>query len=71
MKMERVILHSDLNNFYASVACLYDPALRGKPVARRGGRGGAARHRAGEKRRGEALRRGDGESALAGAAALS
>ena len=33
MKMERVILHSDLNNFYASVACLYDPALRGKPVA--------------------------------------
>ena len=31
--MERVILHSDLNNFYASVACLYDPALRGKPVA--------------------------------------
>lgn len=31
--MERVILHSDLNNFYASVECLYDPALRSKPVA--------------------------------------
>ena len=31
--MERIILHSDLNNFYASVACLYDPDLRGKPVA--------------------------------------
>lgn len=31
--MERVILHSDLNNFYASVECLYNPAIRHKPVA--------------------------------------
>ncbi len=31
--MERVILHSDLNNFYASVECLYCPAIRDKPVA--------------------------------------
>ncbi|MCC8122032.1 MAG: DNA polymerase IV [Oscillospiraceae bacterium] len=31
--MDRIILHSDLNAFYASVACLYHPELRGKPVA--------------------------------------
>ena len=31
--MERVILHSDLNNFYASVECLYHPGLRSKPIA--------------------------------------
>lgn len=31
--MERVILHSDLNNFYASVECLYNPEIRNKPVA--------------------------------------
>lgn len=31
--MERTILHSDLNNFYASVECLYQPKLRNKAVA--------------------------------------
>ncbi|MGI6227733.1 MAG: DNA polymerase IV [Peptococcales bacterium] len=31
--MERVILHSDLNNFYASVECLYNPEIRDRPVA--------------------------------------
>lgn len=31
--MERVILHSDLNNFYASVESLYHPELRNKPIA--------------------------------------
>ncbi len=28
----RVILHCDLNSFYASVECLYDPAIRDLPV---------------------------------------
>lgn len=28
----RTILHSDLNNFYASVECLRHPEIRGKPV---------------------------------------
>lgn len=31
--MERVILHSDLNNFYASVECMLHPELKGKCVA--------------------------------------
>lgn len=31
--MERIILHSDINNFYASVECLYNPSLINKPVA--------------------------------------
>lgn len=31
--MEKTFLHSDLNNFFASVECLYDPSLRDKPVA--------------------------------------
>ena len=31
--MSRVILHSDLNNFYASVELLSHPELVGKPVA--------------------------------------
>lgn len=31
--MSRVILHSDLNNFYASVECLYNPEIRDRPVA--------------------------------------
>lgn len=30
---ERVILHSDLNNFFASVSCLKRPDLQGLPVA--------------------------------------
>lgn len=29
--MERVILHADLNNFYASVECQRHPELAGEP----------------------------------------
>ena len=31
--LNRVILHCDANSFYASVECLYTPAIREKPVA--------------------------------------
>ena len=31
--MNRVILHLDLNNYYASVECLYRPEIRKFPVA--------------------------------------
>lgn len=31
--MERTILHADFNNFYASVECMLDPKLRGRPLA--------------------------------------
>ena len=31
--MERTILHSDMNNCYASIELLYRPQLRGKPLA--------------------------------------
>lgn len=31
--MKRAILHCDLNNFYASVECLYNPDIRNMPVA--------------------------------------
>lgn len=31
--MERVILHCDMNNFYASVELLSRPDLKGMPVA--------------------------------------
>jgi len=33
MYMDRVILHCDLNNFYASVECLYNPDLKSVPMA--------------------------------------
>lgn len=30
--MERVILHSDMNNCYASIEAMHDPSLKGKPI---------------------------------------
>ena len=31
--MLRSILHCDMNNFYASVECMLDPALKKYPIA--------------------------------------
>ena len=31
--MLRSILHCDMNNFYASVECMIDPALKKYPIA--------------------------------------
>lgn len=31
--MQRVILHCDMNNFYASVECMLNPEPKNKPVA--------------------------------------
>ena len=31
--MDRLILHCDLNNFYASVECVLNPALKDIPLA--------------------------------------
>ena len=31
--MERIILHADMNNFYASVECMKNPELKQYPIA--------------------------------------
>ena len=53
--MERIILHCDLNNFYASVECMKDPALKKVPLAVCGSR---------EERRGIVLAKNEKAKAL-------
>ena len=31
--MNRTVLHCDMNNFFASVECMLDPALKNYPIA--------------------------------------
>ncbi|MFA5757866.1 MAG: DNA polymerase IV, partial [Clostridia bacterium] len=31
--MEKVILHCDMNNFYASVECILNPSIKNYPLA--------------------------------------
>ena len=63
---ERVILHADMNNFYASVECMLNPKLRGHPVAVGGDV--AARNHSCQKLRSQGIRNPDWRSTLAGQA---
>ena len=68
--MQRVILHSDMNNFYASVETVFDPSLRDRPIAV----GGDPERRHGivlaKKWTCQGLRRANGRATLAGEAKM-
>lgn len=67
--MPRDILHCDMNNFYASVECMLDPALKKYPVAVCGSV--EDRNCTGEELQGESLSGANRRCRMAGTAEVS